>query len=114
MQREHSDDVPELMDLPNLDENALRNDLLHLAKLNRTFGGRKAVETVFHRLAEKGRNLVLVDLASGYGDHGRNLIQHAEASRTDITIFARRQTISDAADRPRCHARRAEDVLRAG
>lgn len=88
MQREHSDDVPELMDLPNLDENALRNDLLHLARLNRTFGGRKAVETVFHRLAEKGRKLVLIDLASGYGDHGRNLIKHAEASRTDITILA--------------------------
>jgi ubiquinone/menaquinone biosynthesis C-methylase UbiE len=88
MQRDYSDAVPELMDLPNLDESALRSDLLQLARLNRLFGGRKAVETVFHRLAEKGRKLVLVDLASGYGDHGRNLIRHGQASRTDITILA--------------------------
>jgi ubiquinone/menaquinone biosynthesis C-methylase UbiE len=88
MQREYSEEVPELMDLPNLDENALRNDLLHLAKLNRTFGGRKAVETVFHKLAEKGRKLLLVDLACGYGDHGRNLLARANTSQTDVTIFA--------------------------
>jgi len=88
MQREYSEAEPELMDLPNLDENALRSDLQHLARLNRTFGGRKAVETVFHALAEKGRKLLLLDLASGYGDHGRNLLQHAKASQTDVTIVA--------------------------
>jgi ubiquinone/menaquinone biosynthesis C-methylase UbiE len=88
MQREFSDAVPELMDQPNLDEDALRSDLLHLARLNRTFGGKKAVETVFHKLADKGRKLLLVDLASGYGDHGRNLIHRAEISQTDITIVA--------------------------
>jgi ubiquinone/menaquinone biosynthesis C-methylase UbiE len=88
MQREYSEAEPELMDLPNLDEEALRSDLQHLEKLNRTFGGRKAVETVFHALAEKGRKLLLVDLAAGYGDHGRNLLQRAEASRTDVTIVA--------------------------
>ena len=65
MQREYSDAVPELMDLPNLDESALRSDLLQLARLNRTFGGKKAVETVFHKLADKGRKLVLIDLALG-------------------------------------------------
>ncbi len=88
MQREYSEAVPELMDLPNLDENALRNDLLHLARLNRTFGGRKAVETVFHTLAEKGRKLVLADLCCGYGDHGRNLLERAKTSQTDVTIMA--------------------------
>jgi len=88
MQREYSEAVPELMDLPNLDENALRNDLLHLARLNRTFGGRKAVETVFHKLAEKGRKLLLVDLASGYGDHGRNLLERAKTSATEVTVLA--------------------------
>jgi len=88
MQREYSEAEPELMDLPNLDENALRTDLLHLEQLNRTFGGRKAVEIAFHTLAEPGRKLVLVDLAAGYGDHGRNLIQRAKASRTDVTILA--------------------------
>ena len=52
MQREFSESQPELMDLPNLDENALRSDLRYLERLNRTFGGRKAVETVFHKLAD--------------------------------------------------------------
>jgi ubiquinone/menaquinone biosynthesis C-methylase UbiE len=88
MQREYSDAEPELMDLPNLDENALRSDLLQLARLNRTFGGRKAVETVFRKLASETRRLVLIDLASGYGDHGRNLIQRAQANETDVTIMA--------------------------
>src|SRR5476651_1360055 len=88
MQREFSESQPELMDLPNLDENALRSDLQHLARINRTFGGKKAVETVFHKLADKSRSLLLIDLASGYGDHGRNLLGHAESRRHDVTIVA--------------------------
>ena len=88
MQREFSESKPELMDLPNLDENALRSDLKHLERLNRTFGGRKAVETVFHKLADKTRSLVLIDLASGYGDHGRNLLGIAKERQHDVTIVA--------------------------
>ncbi len=90
MQREFSEAQPELMDLPNLDEAALRSDLQHLERLNRTFGGRKAVETIFHKLADKSRPLVLVDLASGYGDHGRNLIQRAQARLRDKASAVRR------------------------
>jgi ubiquinone/menaquinone biosynthesis C-methylase UbiE len=88
MQREFSEDRPELMDLPNLDETALRSDLQNLERLNRTFGGRKAVETVFHRLADKSRKLVLIDLAAGYGDHGRNLLGLAKARQHDVTVVA--------------------------
>ncbi len=88
MQREFSETQPELMDLPNQDEQALRNDLQHLARLNRTFGGKKAVETVFHKLADKTRSLLLIDLAAGYGDHGRNLLGLAQAGRHDVTIVA--------------------------
>ena len=88
MQREFSENQPELMDLPNQDENALRSDLENLARLNRTFGGRKAVETVFHKLADKTRSLLLIDLASGYGDHGRNLLGLSQARRHDVTIVA--------------------------
>ena len=88
MQREFSENQPELMDLPNLDQDALRKDLQHLARINRTFGGQKAVETVFHKLADKTRSLLLIDLASGYGDHGRNLLGHAEAARHDVTVVA--------------------------
>jgi ubiquinone/menaquinone biosynthesis C-methylase UbiE len=88
MQREFSETQPELMDLPNQDENALRSDLEHLARLNRTFGGRKAVETIFHKLADNTRNPILIDLASGYCDHGRNLIRRARARQNDITVMA--------------------------
>jgi ubiquinone/menaquinone biosynthesis C-methylase UbiE len=88
MQREFSESQPELMDMPNVDEQALRNDLRHLARLNRTFGGKKAVETVFHKLADKSHKLVLIDLASGYGDHGRNLIGISQAQQRDVTVVA--------------------------
>ena len=88
MQREYSESDPELMDLPDQEENALRNDLEHLARLNRTFGGRKAVETVFQKLADKTKKLVLVDLAAGYGDHGRNLIRRAKARENEVSIMA--------------------------
>jgi ubiquinone/menaquinone biosynthesis C-methylase UbiE len=88
MQREFSESEPELMDLPNQDENALRSDLENLARLNRTFGGRKAVETIFHKLTDTTRKLVLIDLASGYGDHGRNLIERARDRRKEITVMA--------------------------
>jgi len=76
------------MDLPNQDETVLRNDLENIARLNKTFGGRKAVEKIFHKLAHGIDRLILVDLACGYGDHGRNLIRHANAHHRDITVIA--------------------------
>lgn len=88
MKREFSESQPELMDLPDQDENALRSDLENIGRLNRTFGGIKAVETVFNKLADKTKKLVLVDLAAGYGDHGRNLIQRAKARQSEVTIMA--------------------------
>ena len=88
MQREFSEDHPELMDLPGQDEHALREDLKSLAWINRTFGGRRAVERVFRRLANGSRRLVLVDLCAGYGDHGRNLLDVAKERRQDVNIVA--------------------------
>jgi len=88
MQREFSETQPELMDLPNQDESALRNDLQNIARLNRTFGGRKAVEIAFHALADKTRRTLLIDLAAGYGDHGRNLLGIAQKRSQDVTIVA--------------------------
>jgi len=76
------------MDLPNQNEEALRSDLENIARLNRTFGGKRAVENVFHKLADASGRLTLVDLASGYGDHGRNLIERAQASRQEVTVVA--------------------------
>ncbi len=75
------------MDLPNQDEAALRSDLENIARLNKTFGGRRAVEKIFHKLADGIDRLVLVDLACGYGDHGRNLIRLGHIHQRDVTII---------------------------
>lgn len=76
------------MDLPNQDEAALRSDLENIARLNKTFGGKRAVERVFHELADDIERPVLVDLACGYGDHGRNLIRLGREQKRDVTVVA--------------------------
>jgi ubiquinone/menaquinone biosynthesis C-methylase UbiE len=76
------------MDLPHQDTEALRKDLVQLADLNRTFGARRAVAALFHQLAAKMRRVVLIDLASGYGDHSRNLIAKARARRQEVAVIA--------------------------
>lgn len=86
MRREFSESRPELMDLPNLEETALRHDLQNIARLNRTFGGSRTVEKIFRNLAGKARKLVLVDIASGYGDHGRNIIHRAATRGQDVVV----------------------------
>ena len=57
MRREFSEDNPEIMDLPGQDENELRTDLENLGRLNRTFGGRSAVQKMFRYLAGEARRL---------------------------------------------------------
>jgi ubiquinone/menaquinone biosynthesis C-methylase UbiE len=84
--REFSEDVPEIMDLPGQNEAELRLDLQNLAKLNRTFGGRSAVSRMFQLLAGARKRLLLVDLASGYGDQGRNLIARARKEGCDLSV----------------------------
>ena len=88
MRREFSEDKPEIMDLPGQDENDLRLDLENLGWLNRTFGGCSAVQKMFRFLAGSARRLTLIDLCSGYGDQGRNLITHASRHRCEVSVFA--------------------------
>jgi ubiquinone/menaquinone biosynthesis C-methylase UbiE len=88
MQREFSEDNPEIMDLPGQDEAELRLDLENLARLNRTFGGCSAVQKMFRLLAGKMRQVLLIDLASGYGDQGRNLIAHGRKRGSHVSIVA--------------------------
>ena len=76
------------MDLPNPDSEALRKDLEHISRLNGTFGARRAVAELFHRLTLHLRRVVLVDLASGYGDHARNLTVRARARQVDVAVIA--------------------------
>jgi ubiquinone/menaquinone biosynthesis C-methylase UbiE len=86
--REFSENEPEIMDLPGQDEAALRLDLENLGRLNRTFGGRSSVQKMFRALAEAKKRLLLVDLASGFGDQGRNLIAHAREQGCELGVVA--------------------------
>jgi hypothetical protein len=88
VRREFSDSEPELMDLPHQTEEALRSDLVQLAGLNRTFGARRTVAALFHKLAARMKRVLVVDLASGYGDHGRNLIARGRKRGQEVTILA--------------------------
>ncbi len=88
MRREFSEDKPEIMDLPGQDENELRLDLENLGWLNRTFGGCSAVQKMFRYIAGSARRLTLIDLCSGYGDQGRNLIAHARRRNCDLAVVA--------------------------
>jgi hypothetical protein len=87
VQRRFCESEPELMDLPQETE-ALRQDLRQIANLNRLFGARRAVGALFRQLTARLRRVVLVDLASGYGDHGRNLLAQGRARGQDVTVIA--------------------------
>jgi len=76
------------MDLPHQDEEALRSDLEHLAGLNKTFGARRAVAALFRDLSARMKRVVVIDLASGYGDHGRNMIARGRARQQTVTVVA--------------------------
>ena len=56
--------------------------------MNRFFGARRAVNGLFRVLARSRKNIVLIDLASGYGDHGRNIIDKARARQQSVTVIA--------------------------
>ena len=88
VRREFSESQPEMMDLPQPDTEALRQDLQNIAGLNRMFGARRAVASLFRGLARRLRRVVLVDLAAGYGDHGRNLLSRARVADQAVTIIA--------------------------
>ena len=116
MQREFSETNPELMDLPNQDEDALRSDLEHLAALESHLRRQRSRGDDLPPAGRQDRSRVLlVDLASGYGDHGRNLIARApRPPDSDVTIVAvdfQFQTLQIARAG---HARRPENVLRPG
>jgi ubiquinone/menaquinone biosynthesis C-methylase UbiE len=76
------------MDTPGQDPEALRRDLENIARLNRTFGARRIVTRLFQRLAGTRRRVTLVDLASGYGDHARNLIGRSRAEGRELAVVA--------------------------
>jgi ubiquinone/menaquinone biosynthesis C-methylase UbiE len=88
VRRDFSASEIELMDTPGLDREVLRRDLENIARLNRTFGARRIVARLFRRLAGSRKRVTLVDLASGYGDHARNLIGHSRAEGRELAVVA--------------------------
>jgi ubiquinone/menaquinone biosynthesis C-methylase UbiE len=88
VRRDFSHSEIELMDAPGQDPEALRRDLENIARLNRTFGARRIVARLFQRLAGTRRRVTLVDLASGYGDHARNLIGRSRAEGRELAVVA--------------------------
>jgi ubiquinone/menaquinone biosynthesis C-methylase UbiE len=46
------------------------------------------VERVFEELVGKSGSEVLIDIAAGYGDHGRNLLRLSEARGRELTVVA--------------------------
>jgi ubiquinone/menaquinone biosynthesis C-methylase UbiE len=88
VRRDYSDSVIELMDLPGQEESVLRCDLENIARLNGTFGARRIVARLFQRLAGDARRVTLVDVAAGYGDHARHLLDRARARGREVVVLA--------------------------
>lgn len=87
MRRDFSPDRPEMMDLPDIAPEALREQLRRLEQINRWFGGHAAVRAVAGRLFRRKR-LRLIDLATGFGDHPRRLCLRAGKQGLDLKVFA--------------------------
>jgi len=65
------------MDLPNPDPKDLEDDLTNLGIINRWFGGTKNMLASLQRLVGDEETFTVVDLATGYGDHPRNMVKWA-------------------------------------
>jgi SAM-dependent methyltransferase len=83
--------VPEMMDRRDSEPTMLRDDLQNLRTINRLFGGWKAVRrSVLPLLGkiENGREVRILDLATGSADHPLELIKLARQHRRSVHITA--------------------------
>lgn len=88
MQRDFSPNKPELMDLPSPDGKLLREDLKNLERLNRHFGGTRAVLNLLNKIARNLPSFCLIDFCTGYGDLPRNMARWAREHGKKATIIA--------------------------
>jgi ubiquinone/menaquinone biosynthesis C-methylase UbiE len=86
--RDYSEGKPELMDMPCADLEELGKDLRNLEIINRCFGGTQAVLKMMSRLACELPAFRMIDLATGYGDHPRNIARWAKDQGKSCTIIA--------------------------
>ena len=87
-----------MMDLPGIDDRLLQEDLRNLRLINRFFGGlsatRKHIARLFARVPA-GREIRILDLASGSGDQPIALVRYARSvhRRVHITAVDRNPTM---------------------
>ncbi len=87
MKRAYDSNHPEWMDLPQ-EKSVLQEDLKNLETINRWFGGREAYLTLIQRFLKKERVTRILDLATGAGDHPRNVATWAAKNRFQVQITA--------------------------
>ncbi|MEM1058050.1 MAG: methyltransferase domain-containing protein [Verrucomicrobiota bacterium] len=88
MRRDFDPDELELMDLPNPDPKDLEDDLTNLGIINRWFGGTKNMLAALGRLVAGAETFTVVDLATGYGDHPRNMVKWARGQGKRCQVMA--------------------------
>jgi len=89
--RRFDPDTPELMDVAGIDEDLLEEDLRNLRRLNRYFGGiaavRKHILPMFDGI-QPGKEITILDLACGSGDHPVALVHLARSIGRRVKIRA--------------------------
>src|SRR5437879_2842490 len=84
MKRRFDPGSPELMDQPGVDAKELEAALVNLEKLNRCFGSHRLIRLFLSAWLRPGRSYRIVDLATGYGDIPRMIVDWAR--RRDIAV----------------------------
>jgi len=90
-ERRFDPDVPEMMDLANVDRTLLEEDLRNLRTINRFLGGLAAVRKhigVFFDRIPVDREVHILDLASGSADHPVGLVRFARSIGRRVRVTA--------------------------
>jgi SAM-dependent methyltransferase len=88
VQRKFDPAQPELMDRPQPVSAELERDLRNLYQLNRFFGSHQLVRHFLRNWIKPGSSLRMVDLATGFGDIPRLVVDYARSIGAMVTMDA--------------------------
>lgn len=88
MNRQFDPATLELMDRPQPVSRELERDLENLRQLNRWFGSYALIGRFMRRWLERGRQLRIVDLATGSGDIARLIVDLAQRAGASVRLTA--------------------------
>src|SRR5687768_5598914 len=88
MKRSFNPAEPELMDRPQPVTDELVSDLRNLRQLNRYFGSYALIEHFLRGWVLPGRELRVLDLATGSGDIPRLVVDHARKVDAMVSVDA--------------------------